>query len=180
VLLCKKWLDIHCLCAESRSGALATKIFFKKHKKHKKQCDRNVGGRSVGADDRPLAANQILLVLYKIFMGLAKNVSQCCKFSRIRFGNQCCKFSGRRLAWMYPREKNKSSPIRRNLSTRTSMFELVQQTFWGKKLVKSLLICTLNKVIYYKGTLLQDSTKPLFTTQNRSETSWNIFAICVF
>jgi hypothetical protein len=44
------------------------------------------------------------------------------------------------------------------------MFELL---FWGKNLVKSLLISTQDKVIYYKGTFLQDSTKPLLTTQNR-------------
>jgi hypothetical protein len=33
--------------------------------------------------------------------------------------------------------------------------------FDGKTLVKSLLIPTLDKVIYYQGTFLQDSTKPL-------------------
>jgi hypothetical protein len=46
------------------------------------------------------------------------------------------------------------------------MFALVQQTFLEKNLVKSLLITTLDKVIYYKGTFLQGSTKPLLTTQN--------------
>jgi hypothetical protein len=52
------------------------------------------------------------------------------------------------------------------------MFELLWQTFWAKKtLVKSLLISTLDKVIYYIGTFLQGSAKPLFTTQNRVETS---------
>jgi hypothetical protein len=52
------------------------------------------------------------------------------------------------------------------------MFELHLQTFYGKKaLVKSMLISTLDKVIYYIGTFLQGSTKPLFTTQNRVETS---------
>jgi hypothetical protein len=40
-----------------------------------------------------------------------------------------------------------------------------------KNLVKSLLISTLDKVIYYIGTFLQGSTKPLFTSQNRVETS---------
>jgi hypothetical protein len=60
----------------------------------------------------------------------------------------------------------------RNLSTRTSMFVLVRQTFFVKKtLVKSLLISTLDKVIYYEGTFLQGSMKLLFTTQNRLETS---------
>jgi hypothetical protein len=58
----------------------------------------------------------------------------------------------------------------RSLSTRTSMFALVQQTFLAKKnLVKSLLVYTLDKIIYYKGTFLQGSTKPLLTTQNRLE-----------
>jgi hypothetical protein len=46
------------------------------------------------------------------------------------------------------------------------------QTFWVKKnLVKSLLISTLDKLIHYKGTFLQGSTKPLFTTQNRVKIS---------
>jgi hypothetical protein len=39
------------------------------------------------------------------------------------------------------------------------------QTIWAK----SLLISTLDKEIYYVGTFLQGSTKPLFTTQNRVE-----------
>jgi hypothetical protein len=51
------------------------------------------------------------------------------------------------------------------------MFALVQQTFLAKKPCKNLLISTLDKVIYYKGTFLQDSIKPLITTQNRFETS---------
>jgi hypothetical protein len=46
------------------------------------------------------------------------------------------------------------------------MFELLLQTFLAKNLVKSLLISTLDKVIYYIGTFLQGSTKPLFTSQN--------------
>jgi hypothetical protein len=42
--------------------------------------------------------------------------------------------------------------------------------FWEKKtLVKSMLISSLDKVIYYKGTFLQGSTTPLFTKQNRLE-----------
>jgi hypothetical protein len=46
------------------------------------------------------------------------------------------------------------------------MFELLLQTFWARKtLVKSLLISTLDKVIYYNGTFLQGTTKPLFTSQ---------------
>jgi hypothetical protein len=40
-----------------------------------------------------------------------------------------------------------------------------------KTLAKSLLISTLDKVIYFIGTFLQGSTKPLFTLQNRVETS---------
>jgi hypothetical protein len=51
------------------------------------------------------------------------------------------------------------------------MFELLLQTVWAKKLVKSLLISTLDELIYYIGTFLQGSTKPLFTSQNRVETS---------
>jgi hypothetical protein len=58
------------------------------------------------------------------------------------------------------------------------MFALVQQTFLAKKnFVKSLLISALDKVIYYKGTFLQYSTKPLLTTQNRLETSCKKFAL---
>jgi hypothetical protein len=34
---------------------------------------------------------------------------------------------------------------------------------WRKNLLKCLLISTLDKVIYYKGTFLQNSTKPLNT-----------------
>jgi hypothetical protein len=46
-------------------------------------------------------------------------------------------------------------------------FNIFGKTFLAKKnLAKSLLISTLDKVIYYKGTFLQGSTKPLFTTQN--------------
>jgi hypothetical protein len=51
------------------------------------------------------------------------------------------------------------------------MFDLLLQTFWAKNLVKSLLISTLDKVIYYIGTFLEGSTKPLFTLQNRVEAS---------
>jgi hypothetical protein len=52
------------------------------------------------------------------------------------------------------------------------MLAQVLQTFWAKKtLVKSLLISTLDKVIYNIGTFLQGSTKPLFTTQNRVDIS---------
>jgi hypothetical protein len=55
-------------------------------------------------------------------------------------------------------------PPHRNLSTRTRMFELLLQTFWAKKtLVNGLLISTLDKLIYYNGTFLLGSTKPLFT-----------------
>jgi hypothetical protein len=57
----------------------------------------------------------------------------------------------------------------RNLSTRTSMFVLMQHTFLAKK--TCLLISTLDEVIYYKGTFLQCSTKPLCTKQSRLETS---------
>jgi hypothetical protein len=43
--------------------------------------------------------------------------------------------------------------------------------FGKKKLVKSLLISTLDKVIYFIGAFLLGSTKLLFTTQNRLEIS---------
>jgi hypothetical protein len=44
--------------------------------------------------------------------------------------------------------------------------------FGGKEhLVKNWLISTLDKVIYFKGTIFQQSTKPLFTAQNRVEIS---------
>jgi hypothetical protein len=46
------------------------------------------------------------------------------------------------------------------------MFALVQQTFLAKKTCKGLPISNLDKVIYHQGTFLQDSTKPVFTTQN--------------
>jgi hypothetical protein len=53
------------------------------------------------------------------------------------------------------------------------MLVQILQIFWGKEhLVKNWLLSTLDRVIYYKGTFLQGSTKPLFTTQNRLETSW--------
>jgi hypothetical protein len=46
------------------------------------------------------------------------------------------------------------------------------QIFWGKEhLVKNWLIYTLDKVIYFKGTIFLWSTKPLKTSQNRVETS---------
>jgi hypothetical protein len=57
------------------------------------------------------------------------------------------------------------------------MLAQVLQIFFGKEhLVNNWLISTLDKVIYYKGTFLQGSTKPLFTAQNRLETSWKKFA----
>jgi hypothetical protein len=51
------------------------------------------------------------------------------------------------------------------------MLALVQHTFVAKNLVKSLLISTLDKVIYHKGTFLQGTTKLLFAKQNRLDTS---------
>jgi hypothetical protein len=58
-----------------------------------------------------------------------------------------------------------------------------RKQFWQKNLVKSLLISTLDKVIYHKGTFLHDSVKPLLTTQNRLEASKKqcaLFTTCVF
>jgi hypothetical protein len=51
------------------------------------------------------------------------------------------------------------------------MFALVHQTFLAKKIAKCLLISTLDKVVYYKGTFFTGLNKPIFTTQNRLETS---------
>jgi hypothetical protein len=61
----------------------------------------------------------------------------------------------------------------RNLSTRTNKFALVQQTFLAKNPCKKSadLHSYQFTTIYYKGAFLQDSTKPLFTNQNRLETS---------
>jgi hypothetical protein len=42
------------------------------------------------------------------------------------------------------------------------MFGLVLQIFLAKKLVKRLLISTLDKKIYFRGTIFQGPTKPLF------------------
>jgi hypothetical protein len=50
--------------------------------------------------------------------------------------------------------------------------QALQKIFLGKEhMVKNWLISILDKVIYYKGTFLQGSTKPLFTSQNRLENS---------
>jgi hypothetical protein len=54
------------------------------------------------------------------------------------------------------------------------MLAQVLQIFWGKEhLVKNLLISTIDKVIYFNGTIFQRPTKPLFTSLhfNRVETS---------
>jgi hypothetical protein len=54
----------------------------------------------------------------------------------------------------------------RNLRSGRNVLAQVLQIVLGKEhLVKKWLISTLDKVIYYKGTFLQCSTKPLFTTQ---------------
>jgi hypothetical protein len=52
------------------------------------------------------------------------------------------------------------------------MLAQVLQIFLGKEhLVKNWLISTLDKVIYFEGTIFQGSTKPLSTSQNRVEIS---------
>jgi hypothetical protein len=57
-----------------------------------------------------------------------------------------------------------------NLRSRTSMLAQVFHKFLGKEHpVKNWLISTLDKVIYFKGTIFQRSTRPLFTSQNRVE-----------
>jgi hypothetical protein len=69
-------------------------------------------------------------------------------------------------------DTKKNRPRHRNLRTRTSMLAQVLQKFLGKEhLVKNRLIFTLDKVIYFKGTIFQWSSKPLFTSQNRVEIS---------
>jgi hypothetical protein len=53
------------------------------------------------------------------------------------------------------------------------MLAQVLQIYWGKEhLVKNWLISTLDNVIYFKGTIFQRSTKPLFILQNRVDMSW--------
>jgi hypothetical protein len=70
----------------------------------------------------------------------------------------------------------------RNLCTRTSMFELLLQTFWAKKnLVKSLLISTLDKVIYYKGNIFTGLNKTsLHKIGWRPAEKIRPFSTCVF
>jgi hypothetical protein len=58
------------------------------------------------------------------------------------------------------------------ISMEVCMLAQVLQIFCGKEhLVKKLLISTLDKVIYFKETFFQRSTKPLSTSQNRVEIS---------
>jgi hypothetical protein len=46
------------------------------------------------------------------------------------------------------------------------MLAQVLQIYWGKEhLVKNWLISTLDKVIYFNGTIFQRPTKPLLTSQ---------------
>jgi hypothetical protein len=52
------------------------------------------------------------------------------------------------------------------------MLAQVLQVFLGKEhLVKNWLISAQDKVIYFKGTIFQRSTKPLLTSQNWVEIS---------
>jgi hypothetical protein len=73
----------------------------------------------------------------------------------------------------------------RSLSTRTSMYVCAGPAhILGKKYpCKKSADLHLQKGIYYKWTFLQDSTKPLLTTQNRLEASWKkspFSSTCVF
>jgi hypothetical protein len=69
--------------------------------------------------------------------------------------------------------RNPQCSDHRNLRTRTCTYSQVLQGFLGKEhLVKNPLISNLDKVIYFKGTIFQLSTKPLFNSQNRVEISW--------
>jgi hypothetical protein len=45
------------------------------------------------------------------------------------------------------------------------------KSFWEKYLAKSWFIFTLDKVIYFEGTIFKGSTKPLLNSQNRVEIS---------
>jgi hypothetical protein len=59
-----------------------------------------------------------------------------------------------------------------NLRSRTSVLAQALHIFSGKEhLVKNWLISTIDKVIYFKGTIFQRSTKSIFTSQNRAEIS---------
>jgi hypothetical protein len=63
--------------------------------------------------------------------------------------------------------------LHRNLSIRTINANILGE----KNLAKSLLISTLEKVIYYIGTFLQGSTKPLFTLQKYAGEQLKKFAL---
>jgi hypothetical protein len=55
----------------------------------------------------------------------------------------------------------------RNLSSCTRIALVLRNFFWRKHLAKSQLSFTLNRVIYFIGTILQGSTKPSFAIQNK-------------
>jgi hypothetical protein len=58
------------------------------------------------------------------------------------------------------------------LELESRLAQVLQIFFLGKEhLVKHRLISTLDKVIYFTGTIFRLSTKPLFTSQNRVELS---------
>jgi hypothetical protein len=64
----------------------------------------------------------------------------------------------------------------RNLRSRTRMLAQVLQIFFGERTpCKNRPISTLDKVIYFKRTIFLQSRNPLFTSQNRAETSGNFF-----
>jgi hypothetical protein len=127
----------------------------------------------------------------KIFSTTSKNVLAChnggvvvvCKFrSRRRIGSWFQQ--DRALSNFFSFEKKSGGPpvAKQPPSGSVELIEILvlervclhwpRKYFWRKKtLVKSPLISTLDKVIYYKGAFSQDSTKSLFTTQNRLETS---------
>jgi hypothetical protein len=60
----------------------------------------------------------------------------------------------------------------RNLSTRTSMYALVQQTFLAKNPCKKSADLHPRQGNLLQRNILQGSMKPLFTKQNSLETSW--------
>jgi hypothetical protein len=51
------------------------------------------------------------------------------------------------------------------------MLPLVSQIFLGKEHLVKNQLSTLDKVIYFKGTIFQGPTNPLYISQNRVEIS---------
>jgi hypothetical protein len=76
------------------------------------------------------------------------------------------------ISFLFHLGVDRRGPVKEILVLEQVCLRWPSKHFWRKNLVKSVLISTLDKVIYYKGTFLQGSTKPHFTRQNKLETSW--------